>query len=138
MLVKVRRSSITLLLLACAAMAATACSTPQSSSAAVKSPAHASTEIANIVTLRAVAGKSELLGDALGKLVTATRKEPGCAQMELHQSADDPNLWMVYERWRGEEALAAHMKTPHVTEFLAQVEQLTNGAVEVQRFNPRP
>lgn len=137
MLGKVHRSPITMVLLACAALAGTACSTPQPSSAAVELPVQGRADIANIVRLRAVDGKAELLGAALGKLVTATREEPGCAQMELHQSADDPNLWMVYERWRGEEALAIHMKTAYVAEFLGQVEALTNGAVEVQRFNPR-
>ena len=136
MLGKVRRSPITMFLLACAALAATACSLPQSSSAA-EPPASSGAEVVNIVRLRAVAGKEAQLGEALKKLLTATRNEPGCAAIYLHQSADETNLWMVYERWRGEEGLATHMKTAHVAEFLGQVEQLTNGAVEVKRFNPR-
>lgn len=95
------------------------------------------TDLANIVLLRAQAGKSALLGQALDELVTQTRQEPGCAVCELSQARDDPDTWMVYERWRGEDALARHMQQPYVGLFLERMGALLSQAPEVQPFNHR-
>ena len=96
-----------------------------------------STDQANIVLLRASPGKSELLGKALRELIAHSRREPGCAVIELNQSPDDPNTWMVYERWRGKEALASHMKQPYVAAFLAQFAELSSEPANVRAFDHR-
>jgi quinol monooxygenase YgiN len=87
-----------------------------------------------IVTLRAHNGKSEALGDALRHLQVLTRKEPGCANTELHRSPDDPDVWMAYDRWKGEEGLTAHMAQPYVADFVARMGELVKGAPDIQRF----
>ena len=92
------------------------------------------TDLVNIVLMYARVGKSELLGEALGKLVALTSQEPGCAITELNQSSDDPNTWMVYERWRGQDAFASHMKQPYVTQFLARMGDLVSKPAEVRPF----
>jgi quinol monooxygenase YgiN len=93
------------------------------------------TDLVNIVLLRAQAGKSPLLGNTLVELVTQTRREPGCVMCELNQSRDNPNTWMVYERWRGDDALANHMQQPYVALFLQRMGDLVSHAPEVQPFN---
>ena len=93
------------------------------------------TDLVNIVLMRAQAGKTALLGKALNELLTQTRKEPGCALSELNQSRTDPNTWMVYERWRGEDALAHHMKQPYVAAFLARMTYLVSQPPEVQPYD---
>jgi quinol monooxygenase YgiN len=95
------------------------------------------TDQVNIVLLRASPGKSELLGKAIRELITHTRTEPGCAAIELHQSSEDPNTWMVYERWHGKEALASHMKQPYVATFLTQFAELSSGPAEVRPYDYR-
>lgn len=92
------------------------------------------TDLVNIVLLQAQAGKSELLGQALGELVALSSQEPGCAICELNQSSDDPNTLMVYERWRGDDAFASHMKQPYVTRFLARLGDLVSKPAEVRPF----
>jgi quinol monooxygenase YgiN len=94
-------------------------------------------DLANIVLLRARVGKADVLGEALGELVAATREEPGCAVCELSQSSDDPNTWMVYERWRGQGAFASHMKQPYVARFLARLDDLASEPAEVRPFKHR-
>ena len=93
---------------------------------------------ADIVLLRASAGKTEQLGKALRELLAHSRTEPGCALIELNQSADDPNLWMVYERWHGKQALASHMKQPYVAAFLKQFAELSSEPADVRSFEHRP
>jgi quinol monooxygenase YgiN len=95
------------------------------------------TDQVNIVLLRASPGKSEQLGKAIRELIAQTRKEPGCAVIELHQSSEDPNTWMVYERWRGKEALDSHMKQPYVATFLTQFASLSSGPADVRPYEYR-
>ena len=94
-------------------------------------------DLVNIVLMRARVGKADFLGGALAELVVQTRQEPGAAVCELNQSAEDPNLWMVYERWRGQEAFDSHMKQPYVARFLAQMGDLISEPPKIQPFHYR-
>ena len=46
--------------------------------------------------------------------ITETRKEKGCHSYESHTSINDPNLFVVVERWETREDLTAHGKAPHM------------------------
>jgi quinol monooxygenase YgiN len=46
--------------------------------------------------------------------IAATRKEKGCLSYESHVSINDPNLFVVVERWETREDLNAHGRAPHM------------------------
>jgi quinol monooxygenase YgiN len=46
--------------------------------------------------------------------ITTTRQEKGCISYENHASINDPNLFVVVERWESREDLNAHGKAPHM------------------------
>ena len=46
--------------------------------------------------------------------IAATRQEKGCLSYESHSSVNDPNLFVVVERWESREDLNAHGKAPHM------------------------
>ena len=46
--------------------------------------------------------------------IAATRKEKGCISYESHTSINDPNLFVVVERWETREDLNAHGRAPHM------------------------
>jgi quinol monooxygenase YgiN len=46
--------------------------------------------------------------------IAATRKEKGCISYENHTSINDPNLFVVVERWETREDLNAHGRAPHM------------------------
>ena len=46
--------------------------------------------------------------------ITETRKEKGCVSYEGHTSINDPNLYVVVERWESREHLNAHARAPHM------------------------
>ena len=46
--------------------------------------------------------------------IAITRKEKGCLSYESHTSINDPNLFVVVERWETREDLNAHGKAPHM------------------------
>ena len=96
------------------------------------------TDLAYIVTVRAKAGKLEVLGAALAEMVMLTRRESGCGICELHQSSDDAATWMVYERWRDKEAFARHMQQPYTLQFIERMDDLASAPADVRAFDHHP
>lgn len=54
---------------------------------------------------------------AMGKMVTASRAEPGCIAYSYAQDLHDPETIHVVEKWRSREALTEHFATPHMAEW---------------------
>ena len=52
--------------------------------------------------------------DGAKACVAATQKEAGCIYYDSHTSINDPNTFVVVERWESREALDAHSKAPHM------------------------
>ena len=46
--------------------------------------------------------------------IAETRKEKGCVAYESHISINDPNTFVVVERWESREDLNAHARAPHM------------------------
>ena len=46
--------------------------------------------------------------------IVETLKEKGCLSYESHTSINDPNLFVVVERWESREDLNAHGRAPHM------------------------
>lgn len=74
--------------------------------------------------LIAKSGKGELLRTKLLNLVEASQVEDGCIQYTLHESVDNKETFVFYERWKDEKALAFHMNTDHYQSCSQQTEQL--------------
>ena len=68
----------------------------------------------------------ELVKSELLKLVTATRKEEGCINYDLHQDIDHPNIFMFYESWATYELWQKHMDSPNLEKY----KEATEGAIE--------
>lgn len=60
-------------------------------------------------------------------VLALTRAEEGCINYDLHQSADEPSLFMLHENWLSKEILDRHLAMPYIKalgekagEFLAE------------------
>ncbi|PXZ07368.1 antibiotic biosynthesis monooxygenase [Gilliamella apicola] len=51
------------------------------------------------------------------RLVTGSRAEAGCLRYELNQSIENPNVYIVVERWLSQQAIDLHNTTAHFVEF---------------------
>ena len=47
-------------------------------------------------------------------LIEPTRKEEGCISYELYQDTNNPGIFTFIERWKSQEHLDIHLKTPHL------------------------
>jgi quinol monooxygenase YgiN len=84
-----------------------------------------------VAQLRARPGQERALGEALVALVSPTRREPGCLAYDLHEDADDPASFVLYEIWRSRTEHAANLQTPHLHDFVVRLDDLLDGEIQV-------
>ena len=91
-----------------------------------------------VAKLTAAEGKADELKAALTEMVAAVKEnEAGKAlAYSLHTSADDPNVFLFYEQYSDEEALAAHSKTSHMAAMGGKIVsgKLTAGRPVIERY----
>jgi quinol monooxygenase YgiN len=76
------------------------------------------------------AGEIERLAPLLRASVEGARAEDGCLSYCYGRDALDPDLLVVSERWRDEASLEAHLKQPHLLQFIGAVRE-----AEVERMS---
>lgn len=83
-------------------------------------------------TLRAQPGKEAELEAVLRRLVEHTQGEEGTLAYALHRSAEDPAVYLFYERYADQEALQRHSSSDgfralgrELAPFLAERPQIT-------------
>ena len=92
-----------------------------------------------VARIKARPGQEAALKETLLSLIKPTHAETGCVQYDLHQSSEDPALFLFYENWTGEAALSAHLQSPHVQKALAAAGPFLAAPPEflkLKRLNP--
>lgn len=87
-----------------------------------------------VATIKAKAGKSDELRSAFLALERHSRAETGCIKYDLHQSIEDPDTFLFYEIWTGDDALALHGSS----EFMNASRKITGELIEsavLQKFH---
>lgn len=57
----------------------------------------------------------------LSSLVEPSRKDAGCLNYDLHESSENPALFMFHENWTSKAHLDAHLAKPELQAVLARV-----------------
>jgi quinol monooxygenase YgiN len=70
----------------------------------------------------AMPGSEAHLRAELEKLVVPTRAEAGCLQYDLHVDTGNPEFFVFIERWESLDLWQAHMKAPHLADYVAATE----------------
>src|SRR4051812_6819603 len=65
------------------------------------------------VQVKVKAGAGPKFERAFAGAARESRKEKGNRVYDLSRSTDNPNEYLIYERWENLAALAAHLKTAH-------------------------
>ncbi|MGM0751713.1 MAG: putative quinol monooxygenase [Bacillota bacterium] len=72
--------------------------------------------------LKAKSGSEGELEKALQQVIQPSREEDGCIQYDLHQSTEDPGVFVFYERWENEASLKAHIQSAHYQTYRQRAE----------------
>ena len=78
-----------------------------------------------IARIEAVPDKTQLVKEALMKLLNPTRKETGCLQYDLHQDTEHPEVFVFVENWQSRTLWQDHMNNDHLKAYI----KATEGAV---------
>jgi quinol monooxygenase YgiN len=81
-------------------------------------------QVTVVARARAKAGLEEQVRQEIIALIGPTRAEPGCINYDLHQSAADPAIFMLYENWVSMQDLDAHLAMPYLEAFKAKAPEL--------------
>jgi len=64
-------------------------------------------------------GQGDAVEAALRRMAPLVKAgEPGCALYQANRAADNPDLFLLYEHYVDQAALAAHRETPHFKEII--------------------
>jgi len=77
-----------------------------------------------IAQVKAKPGKEAEVRKELLSLVAPSRKDEGCLNYDLHQSADNPAEFLFHENWASRALLDKHLQKPDLQAVLARVGQL--------------
>jgi len=70
-------------------------------------------EVALIVHYQAQPGRGNEVAALLARHTAATRAEPGNLDFVALRGTEDPDSFVLYERYESEEAFKAHQASPH-------------------------
>jgi quinol monooxygenase YgiN len=74
----------------------------------------------------------EIVKSELYALAESTRKEEGCVDYTFYLDNEDPAILMLYENWKREEDLKAHMEAGSFIECFKRIEGMFE--LEVHRL----
>jgi quinol monooxygenase YgiN len=87
------------------------------------------------VKFRVKPGKNAQFEAAFRQMQQSMReKEPGNLYYDLFVTPEDPQLYVIMERYRDAAAVAEHNQTDHIKKVLAELRELMAGPIEPQRL----
>ena len=87
-----------------------------------------------VAKFKAKAGKEAELRETLLSLVKPTHAEEGCVNYDLHQSTQDPRVFIFHENWTSEGLLDRHLGSDHLMKAAARAASLLEGPMEIHRL----
>lgn len=91
-----------------------------------------------VVVLQADPGKGADQVAAFAKVASLVRAEEGCLQYDLHAVVDDPDRFVVVERWASPEALEAHLASPHMAAYAEGVGAFRQQPAQIHVITAEP
>jgi quinol monooxygenase YgiN len=79
-------------------------------------------------------GAQQKFAEAAANCVTETNKEAGCISYRLMNNCADSRQFAFVEQWENQEALDAHMKTPHFLALGPAIKDLLDGPFTADVF----
>ncbi len=95
-------------------------------------------EVRVVAVLKAQPGQGAELVTLWPELSVQVQAEDGCLGYDLHRVSNDPDSFVVLERWASLGALAAHSQAPHMREFGARAAGILAAPPDVMVLEDAP
>jgi autoinducer 2-degrading protein len=98
-------------------------------------PSARGTPTTRVVKFHVKAGKNDEFEKAFREMQDGVRAhEPGNVYYDFFVDNTDPQLYVIVERYKDADAVAAHGKSDHAKKMLATIRDLMDGPPEFQRL----
>jgi quinol monooxygenase YgiN len=72
------------------------------------------------------------LKESILSLVTPARGDAGCINYDLHQSSEEPEVFLLYENWVSKKLLDEHLAMPYLQAFLGTLDAVLAEPVDIK------
>lgn len=87
--------------------------------------------VAVIAKIKAKEGKADELVKLLKNILPSVKQEPGTLYYTVNRDRTDPNLVVVVEKYKDDEAFQAHSTTPYLADLFGKAQALVAGEMEL-------
>lgn len=88
--------------------------------------------LALIARFRVRAGAGPRIEKAFAEASVQTAREAGVLAYQLRRESDNPDAFVVYERWRSLEDLERHLRTTYIAALRAEIDAVMEGQPSFQ------
>jgi quinol monooxygenase YgiN len=92
--------------------------------------------LALIGQFRVRTGTGGRIEKAFADASVQTAREAGVLAYQLHRQTDNPDAFVVYERWRSLDDLEAHLRTTYIATLRAEIDAVMEGEPNFQVMLP--
>jgi len=85
--------------------------------------------------LKTIDGKGDEVAQEFKKLAAKVLNDPGTIAYEINRAIDDPNKFLIYEKYDDMDALKLHSSTEHFKEFGRTTGAMFSGRPEIGLYN---
>ncbi len=87
-----------------------------------------------VASFTAKPGMAEEVRGAIEAVVAPTRAEAGCLNYDLHQSTEDPSVFMLYENWVSKKDLDEHLAMPYLQDLIAKADGMLSEPISIALY----
>ncbi len=96
------------------------------------------TKVVVVATVEVKPGSEAAVQGLLETAITHTHAEEGCISYALHRDFEQPQRFVMVERWASREALEEHFSKPYMAELFAALPEHAAAAPVIIRTEPVP
>ena len=97
-----------------------------------------SSQVVVVVTVTVKDGRADEALELFADTIRQTHDEAGCLTYAVHRDLDEPNRFVLIERWTSSVAMEAHVQQPYVSHLFERVGDLLDGSPTIIRTAPVP
>lgn len=101
--------------------------------AELKDVAQPFTLLIQVAVKEGTAAKAET---ALNRALPASQNDKGCVDYTVYRDTQQPNRFLVYERWENFGCFKAHTESEHITKLLDEMRDLLAAAPQIRVVVP--
>jgi len=91
--------------------------------------------LAVVAKIKVKEGKADELVQLLKDILPSVKKEEGTLYYTVNRDRTDPNLVVVIEKYKDDEAFQAHSTTPYLAELFGKAQPLVEGDMELSMMD---